>query len=64
VLKSWTTAPDGSLIENDYKIYYDDIDHTYEIEVTTESIGVTLGVDSISRKFTAITAIPDKKKNG
>jgi len=62
VLKSWATGPDGNLIEHDYKIYYDEDDYSYEIEVTTESLGVTLGVDSVSRKYTAISSIPDKKK--
>jgi hypothetical protein len=62
VLKSWTTAADGSLIENDYKIYFDEEDHTYEIEVATQTLGVALGIDPSSRKYTTITRIPDKKR--
>lgn len=59
VLSSWTSTADGQLIEQDMKVTYNEDDGSYELEVTKDSLGVTLGVDPDVEMYTILSRISE-----
>jgi hypothetical protein len=62
VLSSWSTSSDGKLVENDLKLSYVEEDGSYIIESRHESIGINLGLDQQTKKYTVITNIPETER--
>lgn len=53
---------EGKLVENDLKLSYSEEDGSYTIESKHDSIGIILGLDPVSHKYTIITSIPDTQR--